>query len=203
MNLRSRLGETLGYSLIDIVITLGIIATVAGVAVPAAVNMIDAQSLNTSVRDVERELQFARLKAVTSQTRMRVRLDCPKVGQFRAVELVGTPTAPTANDMDSYTDRCKDTLFPYSPTGVDSSRLTRPNNDGPVRTLQTQVSFVGTSKAPTLYSIEFWPDGTAHNTLVNGTTVTAPLATATITLTRKGVSKNIQVNGFGKIQMDR
>ena len=203
MNLRTRLSGALGYSIIDIVISLGIIATIAGIAAPAAVSMIDSQRLNTSVRDVERELQFARLKAVTSQTRMRVRLDCPSVGQFRAVELVGTPTTPTASDVDSYSDRCKDTLFPYSPTGADSSRLTRPNNDGPVRTLQTDVSFTAASKSPTLYSIEFWPDGTAHNTLVNGTTVTAPLTASTITLTRKGVSKNIQVNGFGKIQMDR
>ena len=197
------LSSSRGYSIIDTVIAVATIATVAAIATPAAVNMIDSQKLNTSVRDVERELQFARLKAVTSQTRMRVRFDCPATGQFRAVELIGTPIAPTSSDVDSYLDRCKDTLYPYSPTGSDRSRLTRPNNDGPVRILQKDVTVDSNSKAPVLFSLEFWPDGTAHNTLVSGATVTAPLTSATIKLTRKGVSKNITVNGFGKITMDR
>src|SRR5581483_7584878 len=94
-----------------------------------------------SLRDVERELQFARLKAVTTNRPMRVRFDCPAPGQFRVVEVIGTPAAPDPNDSDTFLNRCNETQFPYSPTGADQSRLTRPNNDGPIRRLDASTSF--------------------------------------------------------------
>jgi hypothetical protein len=38
-----------------------------------------------AIRNVERELQFARLDSVSTNRPMRVRLDCPQVGQIRSV----------------------------------------------------------------------------------------------------------------------
>jgi Tfp pilus assembly protein FimT len=199
-NVYWRLKSAVGFTLIDTLATCAVVATVSAIAAPAAVNIVDNTRLGMATRDVERELQFARLKAVATNRPMRVRFDCPSTGKLRVVELVGTPQQPDAvKDTDSYADRCSDTLFPYSPTGADQSRLTRPNNDGPIRTLAQGASFSAKK------TLEFWPNGTVHA----DTNATPPNpwpivgTSVTITVTRKGQSKNIVVNGFGKIQMDR
>ena len=199
-NVYWRLKSAVGFTLIDTLATCAIVATVSAIAAPAAVSMLESQRLGMAARDVERELQHARLKAVAANRPMRVRFDCPTTGQFRVVELIGTPQQPDAvKDPDSYADRCSETTFPYSPTGADQSRLTRPNNDGPIRRLAPGTTF--TAKK----TLEFWPNGTVHADAsasppnpwsIVGTSVT-------ITVTRKGKSKNLVVNGFGKIQMDR
>jgi Tfp pilus assembly protein FimT len=195
------LGRESGFSLVDMLATLAVVATVAGVAVPQAASTLDSMRLGMALRDVERELQFARLKAVSTSRPMRVRFDCPGAGQLRVVELIGTTALPDANDADTTAVgavRCSENSYPYSPTGADQSRLTRPNNDGPIRMLQRDTTFTGKK------TLEFWADGSVHadggtgNPWPNiGTTG------VTIALTRKGRTKTIVVNGLGKIKMDR
>ena len=187
-----------GFSIIDMVATLAVIGTISVMAIPQAVNAVDMMRLGMSVREVERELQFARLKAVSTNRPMRVRFDCPSAGKIRVVELLGTPSTPDANDADSVLTRCSETTYPYLPTGADQSRLTRPNNDGPIRTLYANTTF--TAKQ----TLEFWPNGTVHTACqvacdVSGTQIN----TVTLTLLRKTKTKNITVNGLGKILMDR
>ncbi|HZR22534.1 MAG TPA: hypothetical protein VFA59_03035 [Vicinamibacterales bacterium] len=197
--MRASLRSDAGFSLIDIVATVAITATVMAIATPPLVNMVDQYRLGNSLRTVERQMQFAKLKAVSSQSAMRLRFNCPVVGQIRVVELIGTPAVPDpVQDPDSYTTRCNETTYPYKPTGSDSSRLTKPNNDGPVALLDSSVTVTSST------TLEFWPDGSVH--AANGGANPWPnigTAGVTITLTRKGVSKNIVVNGLGKIQMDR
>lgn len=195
--MNQRRSAAAGFSLIDMVAVMAVIATVSAMAVPQVVNVVDSLRLGISERDVERELQFARLKSVATQRPMRVRFDCPSAGQVRVVELLGTPTAPDANDGDNVSSRCSEVTYPYSPTGADKSRLTRPNNDGPVRTLYPGTTFVATQ------TLEFWPNGTVHAACQNNCAASAQIGAVTLTLTRKGKSKNIRVNGLGKIQMDR
>jgi Tfp pilus assembly protein FimT len=198
MKLRNRLAGTVGFSVIEMVVGAAIVATVAAISVPAAVNMISASRLGMSMRDVERELQFAKLKAVATNRPMRIRFNCPSTGKFRAVEVIGTTGKPDSNDADSIAGRCDETTYPYSPTGADKNRLTRPNNDGPMRYLQSDVSFTSSK------TLEFWPDGTVHaDTGVGSPWPVLGSTGQTITLTRKGVSKNLKVNALGKIQMDR
>jgi len=190
----------LGFSLVDMLATLAVVSTVAAIATPQAVNMVDSMRLGMAERDVERELQFARLKAVSTSRPMRVRFDCPTTGKLRVVEVIGTPANPDPNDADTYATRCSETTYPYLPTGADQSRLTRPNNDGPIRLLQPQTTF--TAKK----TVEFWADGSVHADVNNaGTNPWPNIGTTgvTITLSRKGKTKNITVNGLGKILMDR
>lgn len=198
-NARRYLDSEGGFTLVDIIAVVAITATVMAIATPPLLNMVDQYKLGSATREVERELQFARLKSVSTESPMRVRFNCPVAGQLRVVQLIGTPAVPDPTlDPDSYTDRCNEAIFPYKPTSAGSSRLTKPNNDGPLRYLDASVS-VTTSQ-----TLEFWPDGSAH--AASGTTVPWPnigAAGVTITLTRKGVTKNIVVNGLGKIQMDR
>jgi Tfp pilus assembly protein FimT len=187
----SRLTSAVGFTLVDMLATLTIIGTVAAMAVPQVIDAVDSMRLGMSLRDVERELQFARLKSVSTNRPMRVRFDCPAAGKLRVVELIGTPATPDTNDADSVLNRCSETAYPYLPTGGDHSRLTRPNNDGPVRALYPGTTF--TAKQ----TLEFWPNGTVHDTTGN------QINAVTLTLSRKSKTKNITVNGLGKILLDR
>ncbi len=191
---KARVAGSGGFTLVDLIATMAILATMAAIATPQMVDGVDSMRLGMTVRDVERELQFARLKSVSVNRPMRVRFNCPVVGQFRAVELIGTPRVPAA--ADGAANRCDETLYPYRPTGGDNSRLTRPNNDGPLRRLQPQASFAA---FPTL---EFWPDGTVHADAGTGDPwPTVANAGVTITVSRKGKTRNITVNSLGKIQL--
>lgn len=192
----SRLAGNGGFSLVDTIAVMAIFATLAAIAVPSMQDVVENMRLGMALRDVERELQFARLKSVGTNRPMRVRFNCPIAGQFRVVELIGTPNIPTA--ADTAANRCDESVYPYRPTGADTSRLTRPNNDGPLRRLQLGASFTA------LQTLEFRPDGTVHaEDAVTGNPWPVLPADATLTVTRKGKSKSIKVNALGKIQMDR
>src|SRR5262245_991122 len=191
---RRRATDAEGFTMVDMVATIAIIATLAAVATPQMLNGVDGMRLGMSARDVERELQFARMKAVSTNRPMRIRFNCPVAGQFRVVELIGTPRTPLA--QDTATNRCDESIYPYRPTGADANRLTRPNNDGAVRRLQPQATFTA---FPTL---EFWPDGSVHaDTGAGNPWPTLPVAGATVTVSRKNKTRNITVNALGKGQL--
>jgi hypothetical protein len=132
------------------------------------------------------------MTAVSANHPVRVMFNCPVVGQYRMVELIGTPAAPHGND--GVVGRCSQATYPFP--APDNNPITRPNNDGPVRYLPTLVTFT------TVTTIEFWPDGSAH-TNTGGTNPWPPIASAGtyIILTRSGKTKSILVNGIGKIQL--
>lgn len=177
-----------GYSLIDVIVTIGVFALLAAVAVPSLGGVSERMRLGQGQREVERELQTARLKAVTANRRVRVRFNCPAAGQYRLVEVIGTAADDAAN-------RCVETAYPAVP--ADNNPLTRPNHDGPVRFLPRDVSF-GAAAA-----LEFAPDGTVK--YQSGTTfvdVPDPDGTA-ITLTKTGSTDvaRVTVNRLGKVQL--
>jgi prepilin-type N-terminal cleavage/methylation domain-containing protein len=180
----------LGFSFIELVMVLAVVAIVAAIALPTIGRVADSIRVSTSGRAVERELQSARLTAVSANRAMRVRFNCPGPGQFRMVELIGTPRAPDA--ADSAADRCDPVKYPYPVP--DRNVLTRPNNDGPVRTIDSLVQFTTTT------TVEFWPDGTAHS---QGASNPWPaiVAPVTISVQRGTYTKSITVNGVGKVQV--
>lgn len=179
-----------GFTLIDTMITLLVFGIITAAAVPALMDMTTGMRMGQAIRDVERELQTARLKAVTSNRPIRVRFNCPVAGQYRMVELIGTPSIPHAND--AVANRCDEAVYPF-PAG-DNNPLTRPNYDGALRRLHSTLAF---GSAPTL---EFWPDGSVH--MSNGATNPWPVVAAAgtaITVTKGALVKTITVNGLGKI----
>jgi prepilin-type N-terminal cleavage/methylation domain-containing protein len=182
-----------GFTLIEVLMATAVIAIMAGIAVPLLADMSGSIKLGDATRSVERELQAARMKAVSTNQAMRMRFNCPAAGQYRMTELIGTPKVPAAADIAA--DRCALASYPY-PGDADKNPLTRPNGDGPLRTLDSTVTFT------TATTIEFWPDGSAH-TNTGGVNPWPPIAGAgyTITLTRNGKTKSIVVNGVGKIQI--
>jgi prepilin-type N-terminal cleavage/methylation domain-containing protein len=190
--MRTRAFTQCGFSLIEMLVTTAVIAIVAGIGVPLLKDASDGIKLGDATRSVERELQNARLLAVSGNQPMRVRFNCPAAGQYRVTELIGTPRLPAA--ADSAADRCDMTAYPAGDS--DKNRLTRPNRDALLRTLDSSVTFTNQT------TIEFWQDGSAH-TNSGGTNPWPPIAGTgyTITLTRGSKTKSILVNGVGKIQI--
>jgi prepilin-type N-terminal cleavage/methylation domain-containing protein len=187
---RRNLYSTSGFTLVDMVFVMAIIAILSAIAVPGMQDIADSMVLGEAARQVRAELQQAKLLAVTTNRPMRVRFNCPLAGDYRITELIGTPTKPVA--MDTATTRCSEQLFPYP--APDINPLTRPNHDGPVRKLDQRVTF-----GP-VQTIEFWPDGTARidQGVLPWSVITGEDGLA-LTLIKGTVVKTVTVNGLGKI----
>jgi type II secretory pathway pseudopilin PulG len=185
----ARLRDTSGFTLIDTIATLAIFATVAAIAVPVVTNSLEGQRLGIETRNVERELQSARLSAVAANHPIRIRFNCPSAGMYRRVEVIGSVNVPHADDADARAvARCG---YPYP--AADMNPLTRPNSDGPPMQLPSSVTFTA------VQTLEFWPDGTVH---VPGATNPWPrlgATEATITVAKGSTTKSIRVNSLGKI----
>ena len=182
-----------GFTLVEMMMTVTVFAILAGAAVPQFADMTGSMRLRQGIREVERELQAARLKAVSSNRAIRVRFNCPSAGFYRTVELIGTPSVP--DEDDDAGDRCQ--TIPYPFPADDENRLTLPNHDGPVRQLHPSLTF---GAADTL---EFWPDGSIHQADESGDTPWAsiPSTGTAITIVKGELVGTITVNGLGKIQV--
>ena len=183
-----------GFSLIELLMVVALVGILSVIGVPLLGQISGTIELGEATRQVERELQSARMTAVSANQPMRVMFNCPVTGQYRMVELIGTPGVPAA--ADGVIGRCSTTTYPFP--APDNNPITRPNNDGALKTLSSQVTFT------TVTTIEFWPDGTAH-TNTGGTNPWPPIAAPgySIVLTRGTKTKSILVNGVGKIQLIR
>jgi prepilin-type N-terminal cleavage/methylation domain-containing protein len=171
-----------GFSLTELMLTVTVAATLAGIGLPVLLNVTESSKLNGAARELERELQSARLHAVSSNRSLRVRLNCPAAGYYRTVEVLGTAA-------DNASNRCLLSAYPFP---ADNDVTTRPNYDGPPRVLPT-----GATVADAV--IEFRADGTAYQVVANvAQTIANPLS---ITVTRNNKSKVMTIHGSGKIQL--
>src|SRR3954467_1659386 len=172
-----------GFTVVEMLMVVAMIAVLAGIGLPVMKDMTENIKLNQAARLVEREMQDARLKAVSSNRVIRVRLNCPAAGYIRSVEVLGTAA-------DDATNRCMTTAYPFPPPDIDI--MTRPNFDGPVRPLPAGAT-VGNAV------LQFSPDGTAAQ-VINGVPTTIATSVAVV-ITRGGKSKTVTVNNAGKIQL--
>jgi prepilin-type N-terminal cleavage/methylation domain-containing protein len=181
-----------GYSLIDMMVAISVMAILAAGAVPQLVNVAASMKLGQAQRDVNVELNQARLLAVSANRPIRIRFNCPAAGQYRIIELIGTPSVPDADDTAN--DRCSETKWSYPAN--DNDPATRPNHDGPIRNLPTGVTF---GAAPTL---EFWPNGTVHKQVAAENPWAAVGVDGTaVTVVKDTTVRTVTVNGLGKIQL--
>ena len=175
-------------------VVLSIVAVLAAISIPPLLTLADSIRLQQSARELERELQAAKQRAVANKRPIRLRFDCPAAGQYRLVELIGSSRSPAAADDPASVDRCRPERYPFPAPDADPS--TRPNLDGPVRRLDPTVSFGA------VRTIEFWSDGTAHwDTGVGAFWAQIPVTGTTLTLTRASKTASITVNGLGKVQL--
>src|SRR5262245_63682537 len=112
-----------GFTLIDLVAVMAIIGVISAIGIPSMLSARDRIRLGQAAREVEREIQTAKSRAVAKSRAMRVRFNCPAAGEYRAVELIGTPAVPVA--ADSAANRCSTALSPYPSTDLDPT--TYPN----------------------------------------------------------------------------
>jgi Tfp pilus assembly protein FimT len=172
-----------GFSLTELMLTVATAATMAAIGIPVLQDLTADIKVNEAVRIVERELQDARLRAVSTNHILRVRTNCPAAGQLRTVAYLAT-------SEDAATNRCDLGAFPYPVT--DTNLLNKKRLDGPVRLLPESATV-------TSYIIEFHPDGTAKN-VVSGvaTAISTPIS---IVVARNSRTRTITLNGSGKIQL--
>jgi prepilin-type N-terminal cleavage/methylation domain-containing protein len=181
-----------GFTLVDLLAVIALVAVISAIGIPSMLAARDRMRLGQAAREVERELQTAKSRAVAKSRPMRVRFDCPAEGSYRAVELIGTAAAPVA--ADAALNRCSADAYPYPPDDLDPN--TRPNLDGPVRILDSSVSFTASQ------TIEFRPDGTAYRDPGGGAAFALiPTTGINIRVARNGVTRTITVNGLGKVQL--
>lgn len=172
-----------GFSLIELLMVVALIGTMAAISVPVMKDIIASIKLGEASRLVERELQDARLKAVSTNRKLRVRPNCPAAGYIRTVETLG-------DARDTNSDRCNQTAYPFP--APDQDVITGPNFDGPVRTIPNGATVTNAI-------VEFRPDGTALEVVAG---VSQPIGTpVTITITR-GKFKLVTINGAGKVLLD-
>src|SRR3954470_6286359 len=172
-----------GFTVSEMLIVVAAISTIAVIALPVMKDMTASIKLSEASRLVEREMQDARLKAVSSNRVIRVRMNCPSTGYVRSVEVLGTAA-------DNATNRCSTTAYPFP--APDTDIMTRPNFDGPVRVLPLDATVSNVV-------LQFSPDGSAMS-VVNGvpTVLAAPLS---VMISRHGKSKTATVNNVGKVQL--
>jgi Tfp pilus assembly protein FimT len=173
---------------VEIVAVVAAAMAFSAIAAPRINAYLRIQRATNSARMVERQLQSARLQAVSASRALRVRFDCPAAGKLRVLELTGVAAT------DNATNRCDPTAYP-SPGPADALRST-PSLDSPVIELPSGTSISG---APG--QIEFTPQGSAFAVAAGG--AVTPLADNTVlTVTRTGVSKTVAINSLGRIRIN-
>lgn len=183
--LRTPAGDR-GFSLVELVAVLAVSAVVLVIAVPQIQDFSAAMRLGQSTREMERELQTARLRSVSTNRRIRVRFNCPADGFYRMVEYLGE----ARRGEDTAATRCTENAFPFP--AADRNPITLPNHDGPLRIIPPGVTV-------TTGTLEFRPDGRAYAVDTAGTATPLLPAGTDLTVTYKAKTKRININALGKI----
>jgi prepilin-type N-terminal cleavage/methylation domain-containing protein len=185
-----------GFTFIELLVVMAAIVTISAVLVPNSRNLLNTMKARNAARVVERQLQTARLKAVTNSRALRVRFDCPVAGQMRILEVTGV----TATDQAG--NRCDQTAYPY-PGPNDALRST-PSMDSPVVYLPagTTVTCAGCPAGTTAPIIlEFGPRGTVVAVTPQGA-ASSFTGDVTITVGLVGQTNEVRVNELGRVKFN-
>lgn len=89
-----------GYTLLELLVMVGIIGVVSAISIPYLAGSTSRNAVWTTSEQIGSQVRQARLKAITRNTRFRVRFDCPAVGQYRVLVVTGVAL------QDDAADRC-------------------------------------------------------------------------------------------------
>lgn len=86
--------RTDGFSLIELMIVVGLIATLAGISVPAIAGGMRRYTLISASQQVVSTIRSARVQAVGKNRLVEVRFDYPAADQYQIVAPDDTPIGP-------------------------------------------------------------------------------------------------------------
>ena len=89
-----------GYTLFEILIVVGLIGVISGIALPVFMSSNEMNSLWTSSERLGALMRQTRLKAITRNTTYQIRFNCPGTGQARGLIMTGNPA------VDDDPNRC-------------------------------------------------------------------------------------------------
>jgi prepilin-type N-terminal cleavage/methylation domain-containing protein len=89
-----------GYTLFELLVTMGLIGIVAAIGLPVMNDAIIRNRVWTGSETIGTQIRQARLLAITHNTRFRVRFNCPAAGEVRILVVTGNAT------IDNSTTRC-------------------------------------------------------------------------------------------------
>ena len=106
-----------GYTLIEVLITVGLIGIVSAISVPVFMESNSRGNLWSGAERIGAAIRQARLRAISTNTSFRIAFNCPGANEVRTLIMTGDPA------IDDDADRCNDTLDGDSgvvelPTGV-------------------------------------------------------------------------------------
>lgn len=110
-----------GYSLIEMVMVVGLIGVLSAIAVPTFLESSRRNALWTGSERVGSLVRQTRLRAISQSATYRVRFNCPSANQLRALILTGNPA------IDNDANRCSmtqtgDGEAVVLPTGVTTAQ---------------------------------------------------------------------------------
>jgi prepilin-type N-terminal cleavage/methylation domain-containing protein len=93
-----------GYSMVELLITLGLIGVVSAISVPVFIESNARSSLWSGSEQIGASIRSARLKAISQNTAHRVTFNCPAANDLRILVMTGDPA------VDDDAGRCSQTL---------------------------------------------------------------------------------------------
>jgi prepilin-type N-terminal cleavage/methylation domain-containing protein len=90
-----------GYTLVELLIALGLITVLAGISVPVFIESSARNKVWSGAELIGANVRQARLKAISRNATFRVAFDCPRVGSFRVLAVTDDAL------VDEATDRCE------------------------------------------------------------------------------------------------
>ena len=186
-----------GFTLLELLLVMAGIVALAALLVPNSRNLLNTMKARNAARVVERQLQAARLKAVSNSRALRVRFDCPTTGRLRLLEVTGVTAT------DNAANRCDEAAYPY-PGPNDALRSTL-SMDSPVVYLPvgTTLTCVGCPAGTTApITFEFGPRGNVH--AINATTGVASAFTGDllIQVMHGGYTNEVRLNELGRVRLN-
>ena len=147
----------------ELLVVMALITIIGGMAIATTTGSTARNSVWTASEQIGSQIRQARLKAISRNTRFRVRFDCPAVGQYRVLQVTGNGA------IDDADDRCD--LYQQYDSGI----YTMPQNvsygdDPPLLEVNGRGTFTSDSGIPTVITVTYSGSNTTSRALTMSAT---------------------------------
>jgi Tfp pilus assembly protein FimT len=142
----------------ELLVVMALITIISGMAIATTTGSTARNSVWTASEQIGSQIRQARLKAISRNTRFRIRFDCPAAGQYRVLQVTGDV------GIDNADDRCDD----YQQ--YDSGVYTMPprvsyGDDPPLLEVNSRGVFSSDSGIPTVITVTYSGSNTTSRSL--------------------------------------